>query len=238
MIRCLKRRCQHLSSKWRTLSLMNCLRCLQCTEWKGGTGCGWPTGAIWKCVTGKVLGPSCGMWAQLTVTCCDSPADYDVCVWVCKWNVRQRNSGREGKRADWIENLATLCVYLRTHIRPSFEAAHNKFKLFPHTLVMGPVSFRSGRGLTEGMSRKDGVKEWGTLCFPASRRSDPCWVDKEEACHRCRSKGPHSESKCAKETWESVSVTQRMVSGWRDLISNATVAIRELYTKGSAKKTC
>lgn len=68
--------------------------------------------------------------------------------------MRQRNSGREGKRADWIENLATLCVYLRTHIRPSFEAAHNKFKLFSHTLVMGPVSFRSGRGLTEGCLEK------------------------------------------------------------------------------------
>lgn len=104
MIWCLKRRCQHLSSKWRTCSFMNCLRCLQCTEWKGGTGCGLPTGAIWKCVTGKVLGPSCGMWTQPTVNCCDSPTDCDVCVWVCMWNVRQRNSGREGKRADWIEN--------------------------------------------------------------------------------------------------------------------------------------
>lgn len=67
--------------------------------------------------------------------------------------------GKGGKACDRIENLATLRVYLRTHIRPSFEAAHNKFKLFLHTLVMGLKSFRSGRGLIEGMPRKEDAKE-------------------------------------------------------------------------------
>lgn len=237
MIWCLRRRCQHLSSKWGTLSFMNCLRCLQCMGWKGGAGCGSPTGAIWRCVAGKVLGPSCGMWTQPTVHCCDSPSDWCSCVRVQVWNVRQRGCGREGEHVHRIENLATLRVYLRTHIRPSFEAAHNKLKLFLHTLVRGLKSFRTGRGPIEGKPRKEDARNEAP-CASHLAWSDPCWVDKEDARHRCRNKEPHSETKCAKETWESVLVTQGMVSGWRDLISNATVTITERYPKGSTKKTC
>lgn len=237
MIRCLKRRCQHLSSKVtdtliHELSQMSSVHGMK--GWNRLRLANRSNLEVWqeKCL---VLAVECehnsllpAATLQLTV------------MFVCECASEMWDKGILEERESVLIGLRTSphSVYLRTHIRPSFEATHNKFKLFPHTLVMGPVSFRSGRGLTEGMSRKDGVKEWGTLCFPVSPRSDPCWVDKEEACHRRRSKGPHSESKCAKETWESVSVTRRMVSGWRDLISNATVAIIELYTKGSAKKTC
>lgn len=228
MIWCLKRCCQHLSSKWRTLSFMNCLRCLQCTEWKGGTGCGLPTGAIWNCVTGKVLGPSleCEHNPLLTATTLQLSC---LCVSMQVKCETKEFWKRGGKHADWIEKLATLRVYLRTLTSGLLlKQLIINLSYFPTPLWWDSRASRVGRD----------VKEWGTLCFPASHRSDPRWVDKEEACHRRRNKEPHSESKCAKETWESVPVTQGMVSGWHDLIPNATVTIIELYTKGSAKKTC
>lgn len=145
---CLKRCCQHLLIKWRTLSFMNCLRCLQCAEWKGGTGCGSPTGSIWKCVCvwrGRkrlVLAVECERNPLLTAATLHW--QWHLCVSV-QVKRESKEFWKRGKASDRMENLATLRIYFRTHISPSFEAAHNKFKQFPHALVMGLKSFRSGR---------------------------------------------------------------------------------------------
>lgn len=153
-----------------------------------------------------------------------------------KWETKELRKKEEKHTEIGLKtSQTTLCVYLNTHIRPSFEAAHNKFKLFPHTGVMGLKSFRSVRGLIEEMSREDDVKEWGTSCFSESRRS----LTPAELMRRSHVivKEPHGESKCANETAASFPVTRRMVSGWCDLISNVTVTITELWcTKAVQRK--
>lgn len=182
------------------------------------------------------------MWAQLAANCHSKmDCDASVCVagllWMCKWNEKQRDYGRKRRSklgCDW-KPPEPVCVYLNTHIRAFFEAAYNRFKLFPHTLVTGLKNFWGVQGLIEGMPGEDDVKEWGTLCFSASLVCDPRWVDKE-ARHSLRNKEPRSESKCAHETLEFFTVTRRMVSGCCDLISNVTVTIGVVLHKRQYKE--
>lgn len=104
------------------------------------------------------------------------------------------NKNSENQIPYFTSKLHILTSLITQTPGPFFEAAYNKFKIRHHNFLWWDWRISVWK-LFEAISQKwcQGMQRY-LMLFSIYSIHDPCWVDKEEACHSCRKKESHRES--------------------------------------------